>query len=833
VKFIDKDVLRAQLPLAYAASELGVPDIDQSGVGTCPFHPDSRPSFRLRRDDDGVERWYCFPCGFGGDVYDLIMRVESCDFPDAITRAEELYDLMPPGWTSSVKYDDSGPAATPEEWQTKVLHARANAQAPENDGLLCVVTGMLPATADDLDRRAADRVMRDFWGWGVDDDGVVLIPHYAEDGRLTAVKKRSLSGFKWGEGGSKYEELYGAWHAQQHRRLLLCEGESDAVWASLQSVGIDIKALPTGAQTFRDRFAEQAKAWDEVYLAFDADRAGIGATRMWIEVLGARARVCRLPRGKDLRDVRPDVRQLLEDAVIPPPVPGGIIATGQRFERVTQQGNRALTSWCANPTARLVAGDADEDVEPAFEVEVDYAGHVQTKVLRASDLHGSGKLKQWAGRHGYDCLASDQDVALLQSLFNAQSAILPEVYQTSRLGIHEPPARYAYAGKTLVLPDSYVGKLPWKFVSKESRRGHVLLDDPGKIDWRWIENARNLNYPRVMDPILAWFAATPRRIDVRNFPLLFVGGASGSGKSTIVELLCRMWGSALKTQLGGTTQFPLMRLLATTTTIPVFIDEWSRQSRDDTRQAFQGAVPFVYAGEVVPRGQRDLTIVELRCTSPVVVAGEDTFALDREQDRMIGVEVARSGQNFTALSAIGAQPLERFGYWYNRWIIETPPDELPPMPDARFATRPEYNLAALRAGWSTLRAFLARAQELDQTVPELPPEPDLTGLDSSGVQRENEYLALMRAALGAHDSSGNELVWESEEGTWVRFKAIASQDTTRRLDVKLPGDSHAMQRYFKGLGHELDGRRISLPFSKRVMYATLIRGFHITDEETA
>jgi len=47
----------------------------------CPFHDDRRPSLRLRAD---AGLWYCDPCGFGGDVIELVRRVRRVSFADAV-----------------------------------------------------------------------------------------------------------------------------------------------------------------------------------------------------------------------------------------------------------------------------------------------------------------------------------------------------------------------------------------------------------------------------------------------------------------------------------------------------------------------------------------------------------------------------------------------------------------------------------------------------------------------------------------------------------------------------------------------------------------------------
>ena len=805
--------------------EAGI-QLDTEGKGLCPFHDDHDPSFRIRRDDDGVERWHCWPCGFGGDVYDLLMRLEGLSFPRSLEKAEELYDAMPPGWLPTVQLDEGQNQQRkegPDDWIKLWQEGRALASQPQNDGMLCVVTELLSAEAEDATRRRVDRFIRDGWGWGLDARGNVLIPHFDEAGNITGIKVRALGGFKWSRPGSRFGELYGSWQPRRHRNLLLCEGESDAVWAALQGPNADVRALPAGAGKMDPRFVEQARTWDVVYLAFDADHAGADATRRWLAELGGKARVCRLPRGHDLRSVRPHLEQLLAEAITPTPVTQAIAVQGGQFVRMQQNGQRPMTSWYADPIARLIPADHD-DVEPAIELEIHYAGRKTTDVIRASDMQSSAKMKQWAGRRSIDCVMGDQDVQLLQSFLHGRAQVTPDVYQTPRVGIHRPPSAYRYAGSSLVLPDGYEGKLPWRFVGPNEIRDRVHLSNPGAIRWAWLERVLELNFEEVMHPIIAWFAATARREEIKHFPLMFIGGPSGAGKSTVAQLLCKMFGSSIGAQLGAITAFPLLRMLASTTTLPVFIDEWSRQSRQDTREAFQGAIPIIYEGGIAERGRADQTVAQYRCLAPIVVAGEDTFSLDREQDRMCAVEISAEGQDHDALRRLTSQPIQNFGSWYYRWALSA--QGLPPMPDPDQYNRPEYNLAVLRAGWQTLSMFLEHSRHYDPRVPYIPAEPFLASIVEQRERHENEYEVLLREALALTDSNHNELAWvEPGIGTWVRFRAIASPDVLRRVDVNIPGGAVAMRRYFETCGYTVEGRRVSLPLSKRTMHACLVRDY--------
>jgi hypothetical protein len=51
-------------------------------TGQCPLHEDKHPSMTVYADN---QSWHCFQCNKGGDIFDFIMAVNSCDFKRAAT----------------------------------------------------------------------------------------------------------------------------------------------------------------------------------------------------------------------------------------------------------------------------------------------------------------------------------------------------------------------------------------------------------------------------------------------------------------------------------------------------------------------------------------------------------------------------------------------------------------------------------------------------------------------------------------------------------------------------------------------------------------------------
>lgn len=55
-------------------------------TGLCPFHQEKTPSFSVSA---GKQMYYCFGCHKGGDVFDFVMGLERCEFPEAVRAVAE------------------------------------------------------------------------------------------------------------------------------------------------------------------------------------------------------------------------------------------------------------------------------------------------------------------------------------------------------------------------------------------------------------------------------------------------------------------------------------------------------------------------------------------------------------------------------------------------------------------------------------------------------------------------------------------------------------------------------------------------------------------------
>jgi len=132
-------------------------------------------------------------------------------------------------------------------------------------------------------------------------------------------------------------------------------------------------------------------------------------------------------------------------------------------------------------------------------------------------------------------------------------------------------------------------------------------------------------------PILGWFYAAPLRPLIHDwegeFNLLQVVGSTGTGKTSTLKAYWEAFGMQPDPFSASDTPFTLMKHMASSSGVPVWIDEYKPADiRSDRLDTLHRRLREVTKGTAVSKGLPNLGEVLFQIKAPVVVSGEQKFS---------------------------------------------------------------------------------------------------------------------------------------------------------------------------------------------------------------
>ena len=308
-------------------------------VGRCPFHDERTPSFSVNPAD---KLYYCFGCGKGGDVVSFVRETENVDFVEAIEYLAERFRIR-------LEYEESSPAAEEARRRRDRLYAVLDQAAsfferhlwgsPAGEPVRAYLEGRglrepaarefrlglspgrgLAAKAKekgftDAELRAAGLVNArgsDYF------PPRLMFPLADARGRIVGFQARKLLeddplrgkyvNSPEGELFHKSAILYGLHLARpaiaKEDRAVVVEGNTDVI--ALRQAGLQPVVASMGTALTVQQVAELGRLTKRLYLCFDSDAAGEGATLRGMELAvsqGFDVKVVTLPKGQDPADV--------------------------------------------------------------------------------------------------------------------------------------------------------------------------------------------------------------------------------------------------------------------------------------------------------------------------------------------------------------------------------------------------------------------------------------------------------------------------------------------------------------------------------------------------
>lgn len=290
-----------------------------------------------------------------------------------------------------------------------------------------------------------------------------------------------------------------------------------------------------------------------------------------------------------------------------------------------------VSSFTINPTLRVETEDGELIIGDAL---TDKGTKVPNLRLPLSAFHSKRDLIRHLPSADLQWTGSDNNVQGLLRILARRP--VPRRPGSSILGEYRRGEHHVWLGPDCVIGrDGFLDAPPVTYVpsgaSLDKRVRYVTVDDAAfhaiaEVVFRCLPK---VNKPEVILPILGWFFATPMKPRlmkaIGSFPTLFVWGTQGSGKSSIcIEVMWPLFGVRDAEPYSATeTEFALLKLLTSTCSVPVFIDEYKPYDMQRQRvNTLHRYLRRLYRGETEERGRPDLKVTTYHLQAPVCIAGE-------------------------------------------------------------------------------------------------------------------------------------------------------------------------------------------------------------------
>lgn len=357
--------------------------------------------------------------------------------------------------------------------------------------------------------------------------------------------------------------------------------------------------------------------------------------------------------------------------------------------RITERGsiyykedkNVALTSFVLRPKELLVLSDSDClrcDVvtKEGFEFE--------DIMIENTDWHTKQKFLKALSHQECSFYGSEQELQSLASHVIADVRVRKKGTKVTGLDVDENlwAAKGINITRSGILDEPKV--IPYAKGTESFHHGiaYELLPDAEYREFlgTFFGTIASVNRAEVMLPMLGWFMACPlkERImpELGGFPLLFVHGAQGSGKTSTSQLLKRLAGYADPSPVSCTQKaFPMLKLVSSTNGVPVILDEFKKSDMPaDSYEQLLRLMRKSYSGEAESKGRADQTTVQYNLSAPLCVMGEWNIVQPAILERVLVARFAntvKTDQSMqSAFTRLWAMPLEGFMPRYIQFCLD-------------------------------------------------------------------------------------------------------------------------------------------------------------------
>jgi DNA primase len=287
--------------------------------GLCPFHNEKTPSFNVSVTH---QRYKCFGCGAGGDVFNFVMQIEGLSFYEALKTLAERNGIPMPKRSQYADEDSKLRGTMYQMHEIAQEHFRANLQSPAGEAARAYLAkrGLARETVEQFglgysaaSGRALERLLeqRNFPAALMEQSGLVLkrddgsmydrfrnrlmFPIHDRNGKIIAYGGRALAA----EENPKYlnspktpiyEKSYVLYNLHRAKeamrkedRVILVEGYMDAIGVWAAGFAPVVASCGTALTTQQVQLIKQHTP--RIVVNFDPDAAGANAAEKSISML--------------------------------------------------------------------------------------------------------------------------------------------------------------------------------------------------------------------------------------------------------------------------------------------------------------------------------------------------------------------------------------------------------------------------------------------------------------------------------------------------------------------------------------------------------------------
>lgn len=305
------------------------------------------------------------------------------------------------------------------------------------------------------------------------------------------------------------------------------------------------------------------------------------------------------------------------------------------------QSTEKITSFIIKPKELLTLPDRDILV---CNIETSLKSIYTDVHIENTDWISKQKFLKALGHSDCVFLGSERDLQLLCDFINYKIKVKKQ--GTKTIGLYEGNT---WVTKNLNIDQSGIVKdvkiVPYDKGEEAfyNKIAYELLPQAEQKDMiqKFYDNITRINKPEIILPWIAWLFATPLKPLLKNtgegFPLIFVHGAQGSGKTSSATAFMRLCGYNISDPFSCTMKiFPMLKVLSSTNAVPVFLDEFKKSDmREDQYDSLLRFMRKAYMGEVESKGRADQTTEDYYISAPLCVMGEWNISQPALMERML------------------------------------------------------------------------------------------------------------------------------------------------------------------------------------------------------